>query len=132
MKNRFFTALCALVIFLATTGTGACMEKKIWFGDGFFWGVQEYFSRVPGVVATRTGYANSTVANPDYKTVCSEDTGAVEAVEVVYDTEKVSLDYLVDCLFSIIDPFSVNRQGNDAGTQYTGRAAIMTARRPPA
>lgn len=94
------------------------MKKKICFGGGCFWGVQEYFSRLPGVTGTRTGYANSRVANPDYNTVCTGTTGAVEAVEVFYDPDKISLEYLVECLFWIIDPFSVNRQGNDVGTQY--------------
>ncbi|MDE6735123.1 MAG: peptide-methionine (S)-S-oxide reductase MsrA [Desulfovibrio sp.] len=116
--KRLAFALGALLVFLTAATTGACMDKKVWFGGGCFWGVQEYFSRLPGVVATRTGYANSSVADPDYKTVCSGVTGAVEAVEVVYDPEKITLDSLVDCLFSIIDPFSVNRQGNDVGTQY--------------
>lgn len=118
MDGGVALALGCLLFFLAGTGTGFCMEKKIWFGGGCFWGVQEYFSRIPGVVATRTGYANSQVPHPDYRSVCSGATGAVEAVEVVYDPEKVSLDALVDCLFAIIDPFSVNRQGNDTGPQY--------------
>ncbi len=118
VKHWLALALGALFFFLAGTGTGACMDKKVWFGGGCFWGVQEYFSRLPGVLATKTGYANSSVPDPDYKTVCGGATGAVEAVEVVYDPEKISLDYLVDCLFSIIDPFSVNRQGNDVGPQY--------------
>lgn len=94
------------------------MEKKIWFGGGCFWGVQEYFSRLPGVIASRTGYANSNVAWPDYSVVCAGKTGAVEAVEVTYDPEKISPEYLVECLLGIIDPFSVNRQGNDVGEQY--------------
>lgn len=94
------------------------MEKRIWFGGGCFWGVQEYFSRLPGVIATKTGYANSRVANPGYREVCAGGTGAVEAVEIVYDPKVTDLAYLVDCLFEIINPFSVNRQGNDVGEQY--------------
>lgn len=118
LKKRFALTLGAMLVFLTVASTGACMEKKVWFGGGCFWGVQEYFSRLPGVLATRTGYANSRVADPDYKTVCTGRTGAVEAVEVAYDPAKISLEYLVECLFAIIDPFSLNRQGNDVGTQY--------------
>lgn len=117
LRNFFiFLSLCLLLgVNVAGAGT---MENKIWFGGGCFWGVQEYFSRLPGVLKTVSGYANSRVANPDYKQVCSGDTGAVEAVEIVYDPEKIELSYLVDCLFAIINPFSLNRQGNDIGTQY--------------
>lgn len=94
------------------------MKKEVWFGGGCFWGVQEYFSRIPGVLETMTGYANSMMDNPGYREVCTGNTGAVEAVKIVYDPEKTDLEYLVECLFGIIDPFSVNRQGNDVGPQY--------------
>ena len=91
---------------------------EIVFAGGCFWGVQEYFSRVPGVVSTETGYAQSAVPNPDYRLVCSGSTGAAEAVKIVFNPEKVSLELLARRLFRIIDPLSVNRQGNDRGTQY--------------
>lgn len=118
MKFGRLLILAAICILLAGVARGENMERKIWFGGGCFWGVQEYFSRLPGVLATRTGYANSSVANPDYRQVCSGETNAVEAVEIIYDPEVIDLPYLVDCLFTIINPFSVNRQGNDVGTQY--------------
>lgn len=90
----------------------------IYLAGGCFWGVEEYFSRVPGVMETSVGYAQSRVANPDYETVCSGRTGAAETVRVVYDPGRVSLKTLIEQYFKIIDPLSVNRQGNDVGTQY--------------
>lgn len=90
----------------------------IYLAGGCFWGVEEYFSRIPGVVETSAGYAQSRIPHPDYKAVCSGRTGAAETVKVVYDPAKVSLETLIGQYFKIIDPFSLNRQGNDVGTQY--------------
>lgn len=90
----------------------------IYLAGGCFWGVEEYFSRIPGVEQTVVGYAQSLTPNPDYETVCSGRTGAVETVKLIYDPAKVSLATLIRQYFKIIDPFSVNRQGNDVGTQY--------------
>lgn len=117
-RRLILVILAAMTILWAAISRGEEMEKRIWFGGGCFWGVQEYFSRLPGVISTKTGYANSRVENPGYKEVCAGDTGAVEAVEIVYDPATTDLEYLVDCLFEIINPFSVNRQGNDVGEQY--------------
>lgn len=91
---------------------------EIVFAGGCFWGVQEYFSRVPGVIATETGYAQSAVPSPDYRQVCSGAAGAVEAVRIVFDPQRVSLATLAKRLIRIIDPLSVNRQGNDRGARY--------------
>lgn len=96
----------------------ADMRREIVFAGGCFWGVQEYFSRVPGVISTETGYAQSAVESPGYRQVCSGTTGAVEAVKIVFDPARVSLGNLARRLFRIIDPVSVNKQGNDRGTQY--------------
>lgn len=90
----------------------------IFLAGGCFWGVDEYFSRIPGVVETTSGYAQSQIASPTYEQVCSGGTGAAETVRVVYDPAKVSLQTLVRQYFKIIDPYAVNRQGNDIGTQY--------------
>lgn len=94
------------------------MHREIVFAGGCFWGVQEYFSRVPGVVSATAGYAQSKVANPDYRQVCSGRTGAVEAVRIIFNPGRVSLGQLARRFFRIIDPLAVNRQGNDMGTQY--------------
>lgn len=94
------------------------MENEIYFAGGCFWGLQEYFSRIQGVFETQAGYANSRIANPSYNEVCSGQTNAAETVKILYDTKKISLENLVKKFFAIIDPLSVNRQGNDIGTQY--------------
>jgi len=92
--------------------------REIYFAGGCFWGVEEYFSRIPGVMATSVGYANGRTPNPDYRSVCSGNTGHAETVHVTYAPEKVSLATLVRQFFRIIDPTSFNRQGNDVGPQY--------------
>jgi len=92
--------------------------REIYFAGGCFWGVEEYFSRIPGVTDATSGYANGTTENPTYEQVCSDTTGFAETVRVRYDPEVVSLRTLVEQYFKIIDPTSVNRQGNDVGTQY--------------
>ena len=92
--------------------------KKIVFAGGCFWGVEKFFSMIPGVKETEVGYANGNIEYPSYKDVCHGDTNFVEACLVVYDPQEVSLDTLLDKFWSIIDPTSVNKQGNDIGSQY--------------
>ncbi|WP_418969840.1 peptide-methionine (S)-S-oxide reductase MsrA [Alloscardovia omnicolens] len=89
-----------------------------YFAGGCFWGLEEYFKKVHGVVATRVGYANSIVDNPSYEQVCSGSTQAAETVEVTYDSSRVSLRVLTLLFLDVIDPWSKNRQGNDVGAQY--------------
>lgn len=90
----------------------------IYFAGGCFWGVDAYFSLIPGVADTTSGYANGTTDNPTYDQVSTGRTGFAETVHVRYDPAVVSLQTLVEQYFGIIDPTSLNRQGNDAGTQY--------------
>lgn len=92
--------------------------KEIYFAGGCFWGTEHFFSLVPGVVETEVGYANSKVASPSYKEVCSGETDAAETVKVVYTPDSVDVEKLVELYMLTIDPTSVNRQGNDIGTQY--------------
>ena len=92
--------------------------QDIYFAGGCFWGVEEYFSRIPGVCASVSGYANGSTENPSYEDVCYRESGHAEAVHVRYDPSQVSLKTLVRQFFKIIDPMSVDRQGNDWGTQY--------------
>ena len=80
--------------------------------------MEEYYSRIPGVADAVSGYANGTVANPTYEQVCAHVTGHAETVRVTYDPAVISLKTLVEQLFCIINPLSVNRQGNDIGDQY--------------
>lgn len=92
--------------------------KTIYFAGGCFWGTEHFFKQIDGVAATTAGYANSSVPDPTYKQVCSGATGAAETVEVSYDPERIDLPTLINMYFLTIDPTSVNRQGNDRGTQY--------------
>ena len=97
---------------------GASGLRDIYFAGGCFWGVEEYFSRIPGVRGVTAGYANGKTENPKYQEVCSGDTGFAETVHVRYDPSVVSLRTLAEHFFKIIDPVSVGRQGNDTGNQY--------------
>jgi methionine-S-sulfoxide reductase len=92
--------------------------REIWLAGGCFWGVQAYLARVPGVAQTRVGYANGKTQNPTYKEVCTQKTGHAETVYVRYDPARISLETLLEYFFGIIDPTSLNRQGNDRGLQY--------------
>ncbi|MGM0396581.1 MAG: peptide-methionine (S)-S-oxide reductase MsrA [Bacillota bacterium] len=92
--------------------------KEIYLAGGCFWGVEEYFSRIEGVVDTDVGYANGRRENPSYEQVCTGTTGHAETTYVNYDETVVSLEYLLDKFFKIIDPTILNRQGGDIGNQY--------------
>ena len=92
--------------------------KEIYLAGGCFWGTEHYFKQVRGVVDTETGFANGNVDNPSYKQVKAGDTGFAETVRIKYDPGIVSLDLLLDLYFKSIDPLSLNRQGEDEGTQY--------------
>ena len=94
------------------------MIKTIYLAGGCFWGTAHLFSLVPGVDSAVAGYANSLIAEPTYKQVCTGTTGAAETVKVVYESDSVGLSELLRLFFKSIDPTSLNRQGNDAGTQY--------------
>lgn len=90
----------------------------IYLAGGCFWGVEHFIQFLPGVVDTEVGYANSIVPSPSYQDVCTGKTQAVETVKVTYDPEQMPLSFLLDQFFLIIDPTSLNKQGNDRGTQY--------------
>lgn len=91
---------------------------RIYLAGGCFWGVEAYFGYINGVIDTSVGYANSKVANPSYEDVCSGATNSVECVEIEYNESIITLEGLLDEFFSIINPYSLNKQGNDIGTQY--------------
>lgn len=92
--------------------------KTIYVAGGCFWGVEEFMSRIPGVLDAASGYANGNSDTVTYKEVCYAGTGHAETVLVTYDESVVPLDVLLETFFTIIDPTSVNRQGNDRGSQY--------------
>ena len=90
--------------------------KEIYFAGGCFWGVEGYFKRVNGVVETNTGYANGNSDKTTYKEV--KETDHAETVQIFYDDNVVSLQELLMRFFSVIDPTSLNKQGEDVGRQY--------------
>ncbi len=91
--------------------------REIWLAGGCFWGVEAYFARIYGVADAASGYANGSKDNPTYEEVCF-GSGHAETVRVRYDPARVSLEKLLAQFFRIIDPTSLNRQGNDRGRQY--------------
>ena len=92
--------------------------KTIYLAGGCFWGTEHFMKLIHGVESAEVGYANSVVPNPTYREVCTGKTGAAETVKVVYDADEVSLPFLLSLYYKTIDPTSLNRQGNDRGTQY--------------
>lgn len=88
------------------------------FGGGCFWCLEAVFDRMEGVTAVESGYAGGHVENPTYRQVCNGDTGHAEVVRVTFDPAKVSYSELLDAFFTVHDPTTLNRQGNDVGTQY--------------
>jgi peptide-methionine (S)-S-oxide reductase len=87
-------------------------------GGGCFWCTEAVYVQVGGVVDVESGYCNGDVPNPTYEKVCSGDSGYCEVVKLVYDPQQVSTRELLEIFFVIHDPTTLNRQGNDSGTQY--------------
>lgn len=98
--------------------------KEIYLAAGCFWGAEHFLKLVDGVIATTVGFANGNTSNPTYKEVYTDTTGYAECVHVVYDPEQLPLKELLGLYFRIIDPTSLNRQGEDEGTRY--RTGIYT------
>lgn len=88
------------------------------FGGGCFWCTEAVFQRLKGVEKVVSGYAGGHVPNPSYRAVCNGTTGHAEVVQVTYDPAEISYQELLEVFFSTHDPTTLNRQGNDVGTQY--------------
>ena len=91
--------------------------KTIYLAGGCFWGVQKFFDQFDGVITTEVGYANGPEEAPSYQDVC-QSSGHAETVKIVYDESRITLTDLLNYYFMVIDPLSINKQGNDAGIQY--------------
>lgn len=136
-RNKFFVILVIILIAIGvkfyknnlstnsnkgnTEGTDIDMSNiknrnEIYLAGGCFWGVEGYFKKIPGVLDTSVGYANGKTKDTTYRKV--KETDHSEAVKVIYDEDRVSLQELLEHYFRIIDPTSVNKQGNDRGRQY--------------
>ena len=99
------------------------MKKKIVLAAGCFWCTEAVFQRIDGVTEVIPGYTGGAIKNPAYREVCSGRTGHAEGVQLTYDSSIVSVEDLLEIFFATHDPTTLNRQGNDVGTQY--RSAIF-------
>lgn len=98
------------------------MEKAT-FGSGCFWCTEAMFQRLKGVSNVKSGYAGGHVENPSYEEVCAGTTGHAEVIQLDYDPALISYDELLEVFWKTHDPTTLNRQGNDVGTQY--RSAVF-------
>ncbi|MGE4282729.1 MAG: peptide-methionine (R)-S-oxide reductase MsrB [Clostridia bacterium] len=92
--------------------------KEIYLAGGCFWGTEKYLSLINGIVETDVGYANGNTDNPTYQDVCHNKTGHAETVRVLYNPQQISLEFILDLYYDVINPTSINRQGGDIGSQY--------------
>ena len=92
--------------------------QTITLGGGCFWCTEAVFDRVRGITDVESGYTNGHTLNPSYEQICGGDTGHAEVVRLTYDADEISLQEVLEIFFHTHDPTSLNRQGNDAGTQY--------------
>ncbi|MDA8381741.1 MAG: peptide-methionine (S)-S-oxide reductase MsrA [Betaproteobacteria bacterium] len=94
------------------------MEEAATFGGGCFWCLEAAFRELRGVIRVVSGYAGGSVANPTYQQVCTGHSGHAEVVQVTFDPRAIGYAQLLEVFFALHDPTTLNRQGNDVGTQY--------------
>lgn len=119
MKTNFII----LVLLIFSIGTMGKELEKATLGGGCFWCTEAVYLELKGVTDVKPGYSGGHVKNPSYKEVCAETTGHAEVVQITFDPEVVSFTEILEVFFVTHDPTSLNRQGNDVGTQY--RSAIF-------
>lgn len=106
-----------LFIFISMTGMTKNLEKAT-LGGGCFWCTEAVYLELKGVIDVKPGYSGGDVKNPSYKEVCTGTTGHAEVVQITFDPEVVSYSDILEVFFMTHDPTTLNRQGNDVGTQY--------------
>lgn len=94
------------------------MIREATFGAGCFWCIEACFKDMVGVIDAKPGYSGGTIKNPAYREVCMGTTGHAEVARVTFDDEKITFDELLEVFWFVHDPTTLNRQGNDIGTQY--------------
>lgn len=107
------------------------MTETITLGGGCFWCLEAVFEQVDGVVEVESGYSNGQLRNPSYEQVCGGKTGHAEVVRVVFDPARISLREILEVFFTIHDPTTLNRQGNDLGPQYRSGIYFHDAAQEP-
>jgi peptide-methionine (S)-S-oxide reductase len=120
---RLQTILILGALSTMTINTQAGTTQHATFGGGCFWCLEAVFERVDGVKSVTSGYAGGAMPNPDYKEVCSGDTGHAEVIQIEFDPAKVTYEKLLEVFWAAHDPTTMNRQGADEGTQY--RSVIL-------
>jgi peptide-methionine (S)-S-oxide reductase len=106
------------------TATTPSTTEEATFAGGCFWCLEAAFNRLEGVLLAESGYSNGEHPQPDYESVCSGRTGHAEVVRVRFDPVRITYQQLLEVFFFLHDPTTLNRQGNDVGTQY--RSGIYT------
>jgi peptide-methionine (S)-S-oxide reductase len=96
----------------------ATQHEVATFGGGCFWCLEAVFDNLQGVKSVESGYMGGHVSKPTYRQVCEGSTGHVEVVRITFDADEISFPELLDVFFTVHDPTTLNRQGNDVGTQY--------------
>lgn len=127
MKKIIFIFLCFAFSFNLTAQRTNIknMDKKeiAIFGNGCFWCTEAIFMQLKGVESVLPGYSGGKIKNPSYKEVCTGNTGHAEVIQIIFDPNTISFRELLEVFFYTHDPTTLNRQGNDVGTQY--RSAIF-------
>lgn len=112
--------LVLVLIFLSKTSSAEMTDKyeKAILAGGCFWGVEELFSKLDGVIATKVGYTGGNIANPNYEIISTGISNHAESVEVAFNPQKITYENILKFFFTIHDPTTLNRQQNDVGSQY--------------
>jgi len=103
---------------MSQTVSNSSPKEVVTVGGGCFWCTEAVFEQLKGVEKVESGYSGGTVPNPSYEQVCSGDTGHAEVSQITFDPKVISLKQVLEVFFTVHDPTTLNRQGNDAGTQY--------------